>query len=390
MPTGAAAPSKGTALNRRQILRRAAGLGAACLGAPVWAQSGNAIVLGQSAALSGPAAALGLQFREGAQLHFDRLNAKGGVAGRPIELRSLDDGYEPERCVDNTRRLIEGGALALFGYIGTPTSLAALPLVTQAKAPFIAPFTGAEALRAPFNRYAFHVRASYFDETAEIVRQSTAVGIRRIAVFHQNDSYGKAGLEGVTRALKPLGLEPAGLGTVERNTVEVDAAVKAIVAGKPEAIVLVSAYKACAAFIRAARKAGFGGTFYNVSFVGTKALADELGAEARGVVVSQVMPFPYAPISALAAEYQAAGKAVLGEKFEPNYGSMEGYVAARTVAEALRRAGPGLNAESLIGALESLRELNLGGFFVDFGAQKHTGSKYVDMTILTAEGRVRR
>ena len=377
-------------MNRRQILRRAAGLGAACLGAPLWAQSSNAIVLGQSAPLSGPAAALGQQFRDGALLHFERLNAKGGIGGRNIELRSLDDGYEPDRCVDNTRRLIDGGALALFGYIGTPTSLAALPLATQGKTPFVAPFTGAEALRAPFNRQVFHVRASYFDETAEIVRQSTAVGVRRIAVFHQNDSYGKAGLEGVVRALKPLGLAPAALGTVERNTVDVDAAVKSIVGAQPEAVVLVSAYKACAAFIRAARKAGFGGTFYNVSFVGTKALAAELGAEARGVVVSQVMPFPYAPISPLAGEYLAAGHAVQGDKFEPNYGSMEGYVAARTMGEALRRAGGSLNGESLVGALESLRELNLGGFYVDFGAQKHTGSKYVDMTILTAEGRVRR
>ena len=153
---------------------------------------------------------------------------------------------------------------------------------------------------------------------------------------------------------------------------------------------LVSAYKACAAFIRAARKAGFGGTFYNVSFVGTKALAAELGAEARGVVVSQVMPFPYAPISPLAGEYLAAGHAAQGDRFEPNYGSMEGYVAARTVGEALKRAGGSVNGDSLIAALESLRELNLGGFYVDFGAQKRSGSKYVDMTILTAEGRVRR
>jgi branched-chain amino acid transport system substrate-binding protein len=377
-------------MNRRQILRRATGLAAASIVSPLWAQSGGRIVLGQSAALSGPAAALGLRFREGAMLHFDRLNAKGGVNGRQIELQSLDDGYEPDRCAENTRKLIEGGAFALFGYIGTPTSLAALPLATQAKTPFFAPFTGAEALRAPFNRYAFHVRASYYDETAEIVRQTTAIGIKRIGVFYQNDSYGKAGLEGVTRALKPLGLEPAGLGTVERNTVDVDAAVKAIMAGKPDAIVQISAYKSCAAFIRAARKAGFGGTFYNVSFVGTKALADELGADARGVVVSQVVPFPFTSSSQLAGEYLAAGKAAQGDKFEPNYSSMEGFVAARTFAEGLKRAGAGASTDGLITGLESLRDLNLGGFFVDFSPTKHTGSKYVDLTILTADGHVRR
>ncbi len=377
-------------MNRRQILRRATGLAAASIATPLWAQSAGRIVLGQSAALSGPAAALGLRFREGAMLHFERLNAKGGVNGRQIELQSLDDGYEPDRCAENTRKLIEGGAFALFGYIGTPTSLAALPLATQAKTPFFAPFTGAEALRAPFNRYAFHVRASYYDETAEIVRQTTAIGIKRIGVFYQNDSYGKAGLEGVTRALKPLGLEPAGLGTVERNTVDVDAAVKAIMAGKPDAIVQISAYKSCAAFIRAARKAGFGGTFYNVSFVGTKALSDELGADARGVVVSQVVPFPFTPASQLAGEYLAAGKAAQGDKFEPNYSSMEGFVAARTFAEGLKRAGANAGTDGLITGLESLRDLNLGGFFVDFSPTRHTGSKYVDLTILAADGRVRR
>jgi ABC-type branched-subunit amino acid transport system substrate-binding protein len=279
---------------------------------------------------------------------------------------------------------------ALFGYIGTPTSLAALPLATAAKLPFVAPFTGAEALRAPFNRYAFHVRASYFDETAAIVKQITSVSIQRVGVFYQNDSYGKAGLEGVVRSLKPLNLEPSALGTVERNTVDVDAAVKTIVGSNPGAIVMISAYKSCAAFIRAARKAGFGGNFYNVSFVGTQALAQELGADARGVVVSQVMPYPFTQATLLSGEYLAAGKAALGDKFQPNYSSIEGYVAAKVMVEALRRPGGVASAEGLISALESMREFNLGGFFVDFGPQKHTGSRYVDMTILTAEGKIRR
>jgi len=265
-----------------------------------------------------------------------------------------------------------------------------LPLATAAKTPFIAPFTGAEALRAPFNRYAFHVRASYFDETAAIVKQITSVGIQRVGVFHQNDSYGKAGLEGVVRALKPLKLEPAARGTVERNTVAVDEAVQVILAANPGAIVMISAYKSCAAFIRAARKAGYGGNFYNVSFVGTQALAHELGADARGVVVSQVMPYPFAPNTTVAGDYLAAGRAAEGDRFAPNYSSIEGYVAARVLTEAMRRPGAAASADALVAALESLRDLNLGGFFVDFGPQKHTGSRFVEMTILTAEGRVRR
>jgi branched-chain amino acid transport system substrate-binding protein len=211
---------------RRQALKQVAGAAAASIAAPLWAQSAaKSVVLGQSAPFSGPATQLGEQFKRGALLYFDRLNARGGVNGRSIELKSLDDGYEPDRCKANTERLIKDGVFALFGYIGTPTSLAALPLATAAQVPFIAPFTGAQALREPFNRFAFHVRASYYDETAEIVKQVTSIGAKRIAVFHQNDSYGKAGLDGVVRALKTLSLEPAALGTVERNTVEVAAPV---------------------------------------------------------------------------------------------------------------------------------------------------------------------
>jgi branched-chain amino acid transport system substrate-binding protein len=376
---------------RRHVLKQFAGTAAACVAAPLWAQSApKSIVLGQSAAFSGPAAQLGEQFKRGAMLFFDRQNAKGGVNGRTIDLKSLDDGYEPDRCKANTDKLIKDGVFALFGYIGTPTSLAALPLASAAQVPFIAPFTGAQALREPFNRIAFHVRASYFDETAEIVKQVTSIGAKRIAVFHQNDSYGKAGLDGVLRALKPLNLEPASLGTVERNTVDVAAAVKSILAGKPDAIVQISAYKSCAAFIREARKAGYGGAFYNVSFVGTKALADELGADARGVIVSQVMPYPYSPVSPLSGEYLAAGKATDGDKFEPNYSSIEGFVAAKTFSEALKRMSGTPSPDALIASLESLRELNLGGFFVDFSATKRMGSRFVDLTILSGDGKVRR
>jgi branched-chain amino acid transport system substrate-binding protein len=383
-------------MKRRHLLGAGVGLGAMQVAGRALAQSrgpvpaGRNIVLGQSAAFSGPASALGTQFRAGAQLLFDRVNARGGVGGRSIELMSLDDGYEPERCIANTRKLVEAGVFALFGYIGTPTSLAALPLASAARLPFIAPFTGAQALREPFNRYAFHVRASYFDETAEIVKQLTAVGIRRIGVFHQNDSYGQAGLEGVTRALKPLGLEPAGLGAVERNSVEVDGALKSLLAAKPDAIVQISAYKSCAAFIRAARKAGFGGTFYNVSFVGTQALIDELGAQAAGVVVSQVMPFPFHASTAVSAEFLAAVQAAARPGLTPNYSSIEGYVAAKALVEGLRRAGGNPTPDSLITGLESMNDVNLGGFFVDFDAHKHTGSRFVDLTILTDDGKVRR
>ncbi len=350
--------------------------------------SDNRILLGQSAPFSGAAEQLGLQFHLGAQLYFEALNQKGGVHGRRIELRRLDDGYEPERCAANTKQLIGEGVFALFGYIGTPTSVVALPLATEAKVPFFAPFTGAEVLRDPFNRYAIHVRASYYDETASIVRQTTSTGIKKIAVFYQNDAYGKAGLEGVSRALKTLNLEPSALGTVERNTVDVAKAVNDIMAQRPEAIVQISAYKSCAAFIREARKRGFVGNFYNVSFVGTQALLDELGPDAKGVVVSQVMPFPYTPVTLISGEYLAAVRAKQGRA--ANYSGMEGFVAAKVFTEAVERAGRNLTRDGFISAIQGMRNLDMGGFPVDFGPSKHTGSKFVELTLLTEDGRIRR
>jgi len=358
---------------------------------PAQAQERRRIVLGQSCALSGAAAQLGQQMRIGAKLCFDVVNASGGVNGMQIELRTLDDGYEPERCKANTQALIEEDVFALFGYVGTPTTLAALPLVNQARIPLFAPLTGAEALREPMSRWVFHVRASYYEETALIVRQLTQLGLHKISVFHQNDSYGKAGLDGVLRALKPLGLAPQATSTVERNSVEVSKAVKELVPGSPEAIVMISAYKSCAAFIRAARKAGFGGVFYNVSFVGTEALMEELGKDALGVVVSQVMPYPFGTVSGVASEYQAAlYKAnAAGAGYKLDYNGMEGFLAAKVFTEGLRRMGRP-SREGLVQALESLQNFNPGGFPLHFSPTKHTASSFVELTMLTGDGRVRR
>lgn len=376
------------AVNRRHAIHHLAGLGAA-LATPAFGQGAGALVLGQSAAITGPAAQLGLQMNHGAKLYFDAINAQGGVNGRPIELRLLDDGYEPERCKANTEQFIAKDVFALFGYVGTPTSLAALPLVNQAKVPFFGPFTGAQALREPMSRNVFHLRASYYDETALIVRQLTELGLKKIAVFRQDDSYGQAGLDGVQRALAMQGLEPVAIGLVKRNTVDVAAAVAAIVAKRPDAVVQISAYKSCAAFVRAARKAGYGGTFYNVSFVGTQALSDELGSEAAGVMVTQVMPHPFSTTHGLSRDYLAALQRA-GGTAKPNYSSMEGYVAARVFVEGLKRAGRNPGREDLIRGLESLDRLDLGGFAIGFNQRSHVASQFVELTMLTADGRVKR
>lgn len=376
-------------LNRRQF---SVGIGAAALAGfgVARAQSEGRIVLGQSAAFSGLAAQLGIQFNQGAKLFFDQLNAAGGVGKRMVEIRTLDDGYEPDRCAENTRKLIADDVFALFGYVGTPTSLAAVPLFNQAKVPFFAPFTGAESLRQPFNRLAFHVRASYYDETALIVRQLVNLGVKKIAVFHQNDAYGKAGLDGVNKALAEHKLPLAGAATVERNSVDVAAAVEKLAAAKPDAVVQIAAYGASAAFVRAARKAGFGGTFYNVSFVGTQALADELGKDGVGVVVSQVVPSPYQPSRQITREFLDAIKKA-GDKVQPNYSSMEGFLAARIFTEGLRQAAATgkISRDSFISGMEGLGTQVISGFPVSFGPNDHTASSFVEMSMLTGDGRVR-
>ncbi len=391
MPTNPTAPSTppDAAVSRRRALQQLAAGALAGTGLAARAQSGGRLVLGQSAAFTGPAAQLGIQMNVGARLAFDAFNAAGGLGGLKIDLQTLDDGYDPARCKSNTERFLAADVFALFGYVGTPTSLAALPLVKDSRTPFFGAFTGAMALREPHIRQVFHVRASYDDETALIVRQLTSLGLNRVAVFRQNDSYGQAGLDGVVKALKPHGLEPVAVGTVERNSVDVAAAVKALVAARPDAIVQISAYKSCAAFIREARKAGYGGTFYNVSFVGTQALADELGAEANGVVVSQVMPYPYTGAVPVVRDYHAAIKAANDPKILPNYSSMEGYIAARVFIEGLRQAR-GTSYDAFVNGLESLQGFNLGGFTVNFGPRQHVASRFVELSMLTKDGGVRR
>ena len=373
-------------MNRRDAIRRVGAAGAA-LALPAWAQ-GKSIVLGQSAPFTGPAAQLGIQMNKGAKIYFDQLNARGGVNGQAVELRTLDDGYEPDRCKANTDAFIKEEVFALFGYVGTPTCVAALPAINEARIPFFGPFTGAEVLRDPFSKVVFHLRASYYDETALIVKQLTSLGLKKIAVFYQNDAYGKAGLEGVRRALKPLNLEPVALGLVERNTVAVTQAVKDIVPKQPDAVVQISAYKSCAAFIREARKAGYGGTFYNVSFVGTQALADELGREGAGIMVTQVMPFPFSTTTPIAREYLEAVKKA-GADAQPNYSSMEGYLAAKVLTEGLRRAGGKPSRDNLISALESIQNMSFGGFNVNFSPRDHVASRFVDVSMLTEDGKVR-
>jgi branched-chain amino acid transport system substrate-binding protein len=346
----------------------------------------STILLGQSAAFSGPASELGSEMRAGALAYFQAINAAGGVNGRKIELRSLDDGYEPDRAAANTKKLIDDGVFLLFGYVGTPTSNAAKPIFTAARVPFVGPFTGAESLRNPLNRYIFNIRASYFDETDKIVSQLVGQTLDRIAVFYQNDDYGKAGLAGVERAMQKRNLKIVATGTVERNTVDVTAAVKAIGSVEPQGVVMISAYKSCAAFIEAMRKAGYNPQFMNVSFVGSKALAHESGPAGRGVGISQVVPFPWNLSARVVKEYQQLLEASTGKQ-DYSWTSLEGFIAAKVLVEGLRRTGADLTRERFITAMEQIRDFDVGGFVVTFTPTDHSGSKFVELTVISKDER---
>lgn len=350
----------------------------------------DAIIVGQSAPMSGPAAQLGQQMNRGAQLYFNAVNAAGGVNGRKIELKVLDDFYEPDAAARNTKTLIEDTKVfALFGYVGTPTSLAALKIANPAGVPFFAPYSGAAALREPFARNVFHVRASYNDETAAIVQQIHTTGLKRIAVLYNDDAYGKAGLDGVQRALKlpaNQGVTLVAQASVVRNTTDVKGAISTVLAQKPDAVVVISAYQTVAALVKGAQDQGYAGQFYNVSFVGTKALANALGKAGGGVIISQVMPYPYSGASPVVRDYQKLLKSDGITDFD--YGSIEGYVAARVFVEGLKRAGRDLTREKFIGALESMGNYDVGGFNVNFSPANHVGSKFVEMTIINSNGQV--
>jgi len=365
-----------------------AGTVLAVAGGPAAAADGvtaTTVTIGQSAAFSGPAAELGKDMRSGIQAYFDQVNRAGGVNGRKLVLVSLDDGYEPGRAAENTRKLIRDDVFALLGYVGTPTSEAAKPIFTEAHVPFVGAFTGAELLRSPFNRYIFNVRASYYAETDAIVELLAKLDLKRIAVFYQDDSYGKAGLAGVERAMAARNMKIIALGTVERNSVDVAAAVKEISAKDPQAVVLISAYKSCAAFIKAMKAARSNPQFMNVSFVGSKALSAELGAEGRGVGISQVVPFPWNLGVPIVKDYQRSLRAS-NDAAEFGFGSLEGYIAARVFVEGLRRAGANPTRESFVTAMETLRDVDLGGFYVTYTPTSHNGSKFVDLTVIGKDG----
>ncbi len=340
------------------------------------------VLFGQSAAFSGPAQELGKNMRLGIEAAFHEANANGGVHGRMLELTSLDDAYEPEAAIANTQSLIEEGVFALIGAVGTPTSRSATPLAAAAGVPYIAPFTGAGFLRDPEWENIINLRASYAQETEEMVERLTMdLGIERIAILYQDDSYGRSGYDGVQQALARRGSEAVAVGRYTRNTSAVKAAVLDIQEGSPEAVIMIGAYQPMAEFIKWGRILGMDALFLNVSFVGSTALAGELGADGVGVLVTQVVPFPEDASLAVVAAYHRALAAYAPEA-TPGFVSLEGYLAGRLAIAGLERCGPDLDRECFLAALRGSGALDIEGFALRYGADDNQGSDKVFLTVI--------
>ena len=347
---------------------------------------GGTILFGQVAAFEGPASALGLGMREGITAAFAEANETGGVNGRRLELVSRDDGYEPAKSAEATRALIAQGVFALVGPVGTPTSAVTHPIAREAGVPFIGPFTGAEELRNPYQPHIVNVRASYFQETEVMVERLTADrGVDRIAIFYQDDAFGRAGLAGTERALQKRSMQLVSTGTFERNTVNVTEALGAIRKGSPQAIIMIGPYRPCAAFIRQCRDSGFEPTFFNISFVGSDALAAELGTKGAGVLVTQVVPFPHDASFPVVAAYRLALRGALPNA-QPGFVSLEGYLVGRTVLAALQEVDGEPTRAALMKKLTD-GSYDFGGFSLTFGPDDNQGSDAVYLTVIGPDGK---
>lgn len=346
------------------------------------------IVFGQSAVLEGPTAELGRGVRDGILAAFEETNITGGVHGRTLNLLALDDGYEPERAITNVNRLINiDKVFAIIGQVGTPTSRAVQPITTEAGVPFLGPYTGADFLRDPSFENVINIRASYSQETESWGQYLVdSLGYDRIAILYQDDSFGRAGLKGLRHALTKRGLALVAEGTYMRNTTAVKRGLLDIRKAKPQAVAIVGAYEPSAEFIRIARGLGLNPVFINISFVGSEALAEELGSDGTGVIISQVVPLPEDNSIPMVANYNRAIKA-LKPGLKPSFVSLEGYILGRLVITALEASGPDVTRQSLLATIRNIGQFNLDGIKMNFGPNDNQGMDDIFLTELNNNGR---
>jgi ABC-type branched-subunit amino acid transport system substrate-binding protein len=348
--------------------------------------SSDTLLIGQSGALTGPLGEFGREMVNGTQAYLATVNIRGGVHGRRVKLVTLDDGYSTPRTVENVKRLIEADKVfLLYNIVGTANNEAILPLLVQHRIPAIAPLTGADSVRVPANALLFNIRASYRDETEKMVEHMATVGIQKIGVVYQNNAFGKAGLAGIENAMAKRGLKPIVRASVENDASDTAKAVQTISSADPVAVAVLTGGKPSFEFIKQYNGARKGTPLYALSVLGSQSTVNALGADGVGVAVAQVVPFPWNSTIPVVNEYQKA-MASAGHK-ELSFLSLEAFINAKVMVEALRRAGKNLTRERFVAGMESIHDLDLGGYFVTYGAGQRQGSTYVELTMIGRNGR---
>jgi len=368
-----------------RIASLALGVLAAAAQAQVPGVSATQVLIGQSAPLTGSNAELGNDIRNGAAAYFRKANEAGGVHGRKLELVSLDDGNTVPRAEANTQKLVEEQKVfALFGYASATLSRPALPLVEKHRVPFLGPFTGADPMRV-FNKHVYNMRASYADELEKIVDHFQSIGVKRFSIVYYDDVVGRENLTAVERALKKRSLEPVSRAAFkDRAKPDIEAGLKEVAKGSPDVVILTTLFKATADFIRLAQKSGVGAQMASNSFPGASPLAKELGKDGSGVIVATVVPPPTKRSLPVVQEYQAAIEKHLGRK-DYSFTSLESYIGAKVMVEAMRRAGPKLTRDGFMRELDAMKDFDTGGYALAFSPTNHNGSSFVELTVIGRE-----
>lgn len=370
--------------SKRKLLGAAVATGMLASVAPrrVWsAPSGRPLIVGQSVPLTGAASEIGLAYAGGAKLYLSNFNSRADSPVR-IEVRQLDDGYSGERAAANATKLLAEGAELLFGFVGTASSAAGAAVAKQQGAVFLAPFAAPDSLREPSQGHVFMVRPSMANEAFKIVQHCATLGLTRIAVVGEDDAMGRAGLEAVNKAIVELKLPPlAASAFMPSNSRQVGAAVATIKAAQPQAIIQAALFQSTAAFIQQMRKTGYIGTFLNFSAVGINPLYTALGNDIGGVVVAQVVPPPRSMSVPVVREYTAA---IENSDESPSYESLEGFIAAKVLAEAVRRGGRGPELQK---TLTAMRSYDVGGLWLNLRARPRENMASIDLISITADGR---
>ncbi|GKS94998.1 ABC transporter substrate-binding protein [Acidovorax sp. SUPP2825] len=346
------------------------------------------ILIGQTAGFSGTVAAGVQETTDGAKLYLDAINARGGIHGQKIQLISLDDKLDPQLAAANARKLIEEqNVSALFLTRGTPPTEAVIPLLDKYGVALVGPSTGAMVLHRPVRRNVFNVRAPYQREAEKAIAHLVSVGITKIAVVHADDSFGADGLVGAQKGLDAAKVKAVLLEKVDRSKPDFAALVPKIAQSQAQAVLMIASSTAVAEGYAALRAAGSTAQMATLSNNASAGFAKSLGANARGVIVTQVFPSERAVNLPLVSEAQDLAKS-RGKEVSP--AMLEGFAAAKVLVEGLRRAGPKPTRERIHAALEGLQKLDLGGLEVSYGPDDHTGLDFADLSILGADGKFRR